>query len=57
MSQFFHASQTHQAMSPIDHVSDSLDRLVNQRVPVPANIQQLRTAIEEETDNILQATA
>ncbi len=35
-------------MSPIEHVWDALDRRVQQRVPVPANIQQLRTAIEEE---------
>jgi hypothetical protein len=28
-----------------------------QRVPVPANIQQLRTAIEEEWDNMSQSTA
>ncbi len=27
---------------------DALDRRIRQRVPVPANIQQLRTAIEEE---------
>jgi len=36
-------------MSPIEHVWDALD-------PVPANIQQLRTAIEEERTNIPQAT-
>ncbi len=35
-------------MSPIEHVWDALDRRIWQRVPVPANIQQLRTAIEEE---------
>jgi transposase len=40
-------------MSPIEHVWDALDR---QSVPVPANIQQLRTSIEEEWDNIPQAT-
>jgi hypothetical protein len=40
-------------MSPIEHVWDALDR---QRVPVPTNIQQLRTATEEEKDNIPQAT-
>ena len=44
-------------MSPIEHVSDALDRLVRKCVPVPANIQQLLTAIEEEWDNIPQATA
>ena len=40
-------------MSPIEHVRDGLDRSVRQRVPVPTNIQQLCTAIEEEWDNIL----
>ncbi len=43
-------------MSPIEHVWDALDRHIRQRVPVPANIQQLRTAIEEEWTNIPQAT-
>ncbi len=43
-------------MSPIVHVWDALDRRIRQRVPVPANIQQLRTAIEEEWTNIPQAT-
>ncbi len=38
-------------MSPIEHVWDNLDRRIRQRVPVPANIQQLRT-IEEEWTNI-----
>ncbi len=42
-------------MSPIEHVWDALDRSIRQRVPVPANIQQLRTAIEEEWTNIPQA--
>ncbi len=37
-------------MTPIEHVWDALDR------PVPANIQQLCTAIEEEWTNIPQAT-
>ena len=37
-------------------VWDALDRRIRQRVPVPANIQQLRTAIEEEWTNIPQAT-
>ncbi len=35
-------------MSPIEHVCDALDQCIWQHVPVPANIQQLRTAIEEE---------
>ncbi|ROI27647.1 Acyl-coenzyme A thioesterase 3 [Anabarilius grahami] len=43
-------------MSPIEHVWDALDRHIRQRVLVPANIQQLRTAIEEEWTNIPQAT-
>ncbi len=43
-------------MSPIEHVWDALDRRIWQRVPVPANIQQLHTAIEEEWTNISQAT-
>ncbi len=43
-------------MSPIEHVWDALDRCIRQRVPVPANIQQLHTAIEEEWTNIPQAT-
>ncbi len=43
-------------MSPIEHVWDALDRRIRQRVSVPANIQQLRTAIEEKWTNIPQAT-
>ena len=35
-------------MSPMEHVWDALDVRVRQRVPVPTNNQQLRTAIEEE---------
>nr|XP_020467960.1 histone-lysine N-methyltransferase SETMAR-like [Monopterus albus] len=41
---------------PIEHVWDALDRRIRQRVPVPANIQQLRTAIDEKRTNIPQAT-
>ena len=41
-------------MSPIEHIWDALDRHVRQRVPVPANIQQLRIAIKEQGDNIQQ---
>jgi hypothetical protein len=37
-------------------VLDALDPYVRLRVPVPANIQQHHTAIEEEWDNIPQAT-
>ncbi len=43
-------------MSPIEHDWDALDWRVRQRVLVPANNQQLRTAIEEEWTNIPQAT-
>ncbi len=43
-------------MSPIEHVRDALDRRIRQHVPVPANIQQLHTAIKEEWTNITQAT-
>jgi transposase len=43
-------------MSPIEHVRDTLDQHVQQSVPVPENIQQLRRAIEEKRDNIPQAT-
>ncbi len=38
-------------MSPIEHVWDALDRRIRQRARVPANIQQLHTAIEEEWTN------
>ncbi len=50
-SQFLHGKHT-----PIEHVWDALVRRIRQHVPVPANIQQLRTAIEEEWTNIPQAT-
>ncbi len=43
-------------MSPMEHVWDALDRCKRQRVPVPVNIQQLHTAIEEEWTHIPQAT-
>ncbi len=43
-------------MSPIEHVWDALDWHIRQRGPVPANIQQLRTTIEEKWINIPQAT-
>ena len=35
-------------MSPIEHVWDALDRRVRQRVPVPANLQQLRTSFHNQ---------
>ncbi len=43
-------------MSPIKHVWDALDRRIWQRVLVPANILELRTATEEEWTNIPQTT-
>ena len=50
-------------MSPIEHVChwacsgyDTYTIYIRQRVPVPANIQQLCIAIEEEWTNIPQAT-
>jgi hypothetical protein len=43
-------------MSPIEHVWDALDLSVQQHVPVTANIQQLHKGIEQEWDNIPQAT-
>ncbi len=43
-------------MSPIEHVWDALDQHTRLCVPVPANIQQLCTAIEEDWTNIPQAT-
>uniref|UniRef100_A0AAY5KQ81 Tc1-like transposase DDE domain-containing protein n=1 Tax=Esox lucius TaxID=8010 RepID=A0AAY5KQ81_ESOLU len=43
-------------MSPIEHVWDDLDQRIQQCVPGPANIQQRCTAIEEEWNNIPQAT-
>ncbi|KAL0153133.1 hypothetical protein M9458_051554, partial [Cirrhinus mrigala] len=55
-SQFLHGQHTHQTCHPLKHVWDALDRRIRQRLPVPANIQQLRTAIEEEWTNIPQAT-
>lgn len=42
-------------MSPIEHVWDSLDRRIRQRVPVSADLQQLQTAVEEEWSNIPEA--
>ena len=43
-------------MSPIEPVWEPLDGRVQQRLPVPANFQHLRTAIEEEWDNITKVT-
>ena len=33
-----------------------MDRQVRQRVPIPGNVRELRTALGEEWDNIPQAT-
>ncbi|KAL0151743.1 hypothetical protein M9458_052969 [Cirrhinus mrigala] len=54
-SQFLHGQHTHRTRH-IEHVWNALDRRIRQRVPVPANIQQLRTATEEEWTNTPQAT-
>ena len=54
MAQFFHGLHTHQ--TSIEHVWDALDQCTQQRVPVPANIQELCTAIEEEWHNIPQVS-
>ena len=43
-------------MSPIEHLWDVMDRQVRQRVPIPGNVRELRTALGEEWDNIPQAT-
>ena len=45
MSQYYHGKYTHQTL-PVEHVWDALDRRAWQRVPVPPNIQQLRTALK-----------
>ncbi len=55
-SQFLNGQHIHRTCHPIEHFWDALDRRTRQRVPAPANIQQLRTAIEEEWTNIPQAT-
>ncbi len=58
-SQFLHGQHTHLTRH-VTHWAclgcSALDRRIRQRVPVPANIQQLRTAIEEERTNISQST-
>ena len=43
-------------MSPIENVWDAINRPARQSAPVPANIQHLHIAIEDEWDNIPQAT-
>ncbi len=42
--------------SSIEHVWDALDRHIRQCVPVPANVHQFRTTIEEKWTNIPQTT-
>jgi hypothetical protein len=42
-------------ISPIEPVWEALDRHIRQHVLVPDNIQQLRTAVEEEWYNLPQA--
>ncbi len=49
-SQFLHGQHAHRTCW------DALDRHIRQRVPVPANIQQICTAIEEEWTDSPQAT-
>ena len=49
-SQFLQGQPTHRTRHPLDTIR------IRQRVPVPANIQQLGTATEEEWTNIQQAT-
>ncbi len=51
-SQFLHGQHTHRTYHPVI----TLDRRIRQCVPVPANIQQLHTVIEEEWTNIPQST-
>ncbi len=52
-SQFLHGQHTHRTCHPLSMFGMLC---IRQRVPVPANIQQLRTAIEEEWTNIPRAT-
>jgi hypothetical protein len=54
ISQFFHGLHAHQTCQSL--IMFGQFWIVKQRVPVPAKIQQVRTAMEEERDNISQAT-
>ncbi len=54
--QFLHGQLTHRTCHPLSMFAILWVWRILQRVPVPANIQQLRTAIEEEWTNIPQAT-
>ena len=51
-----HARHPHRGLNLTPDRRDVLDRRIRQHVPVPTNIHQLRTAIEEEWTNIPQAT-
>ncbi len=53
-SQFLHGQNTHRTCHPLSMFG--MLWIQRPRVPVPANIQQLRTAIEEEWTNIPQST-
>ncbi len=55
-SQFLHGQHTHRICHPLSMFGMLWIGVYNRRVPVPANIQQLRTVIEEEWANIPQAT-
>ncbi len=55
-SQFLHGQHTHRHVTHWACLGCSGSAYTRQRVPVPANIQQLCTAIEEEWTNIQQAT-
>ncbi len=55
-SQFLHGQHTHRTCHPLSMFGMLWIRHIRHRVPVPVNIQQLHTAIEEEWTNIAQAT-
>ncbi len=55
-SQFLHGQHTHWTRHPLSMFGMLWISLYDSGVPVPANIQQLRTAIEEEWTNIPQST-
>ena len=56
MSQLFYGLHTHRTCHPLSMFGMLWIHLYEDGVPVPANIQQLHTTIEEEWDNIPQAT-
>ncbi len=55
-SQFLHGQHTHRTCHPLSMFGMLWIGSKRQRVPVPANIPQLCTAIEQEWTNIPQAT-